>query len=138
MIQSAFDTGLCRLSRLILGARYLHTLRQPSLGGNGRGGLIDRLSELAPFSVEFAPGWSARITAQICAKGIARVNIWDSGKGWISTPAFGRMAGIGEILEVTRCYLSLTRFTDIAVRAPGRLEEVAILPGNHVQYMIGD
>jgi hypothetical protein len=48
------------------------------------------------------------------------------------------MAGIGEILEVTRCYLGLTRFTDIAVRAPGRLEEVAILPGNHVQYMIGD
>jgi len=48
------------------------------------------------------------------------------------------MAGIGEILEVTRCYLGLTRFTDIAVRAPGRLEEVAILSGNHVQYMIGD
>src|SRR5688572_10497798 len=100
--------------------------------------LIDRMSELAPPSIEFAAGWSARITARICAKGIARVNTWDSGKGWISTPAFRRMAGIGEILEVTRCYLGLTRFTDIAVRAPGRLEEVAILSGNHVQYMIGD
>ena len=45
---------------------------------------------------------------------------------------------VGELLDVTRCHLGLTRFTDIAVRAPGRLEEVAILSGNHVQYMIGD
>ena len=51
-----------------------------------------------PPSIEFATGWSARITARTCAKGIARVNTWDSGKGWISTPAFRRIAGFGELL----------------------------------------
>jgi hypothetical protein len=89
-------------------------------------------------SIEFATGWSARITARTWAKGIARANTWDGGKGWISTPAFRQIAGVGKLLDVARCHLGLARFTDNAVRAPGRLEEVAILPGNHVQDMIGD
>jgi hypothetical protein len=89
-------------------------------------------------SIEFATGRCARITARTWVKGTARANTWASGKGWISTPAVRRIVRVGEPLEVARCHLGLVRFTDIAVRARGSLEEVAILPGNHVQYMIDD